>query len=70
MPEAIYKQPRKKAICAVKYLFDKPGQMLFLSDVEMNTTFATKTLKHTPVIGCMANWQRDSRPLGIVGMKF
>ena len=29
-----------------------------------------KMLKHTPVIGCMANWQRDSRLLGIVRFKF
>jgi hypothetical protein len=70
MPEPIYKQHREKAICAAKNLFDKPAQMLFPSVVEMNSTFATKTLKHTPVIGCMANWQRDSRPLGIVGAKF
>jgi len=36
----------------------------------MKTTFATKMLKHAPVIGCMANWQRDSRLFGIVGRKF
>jgi len=36
----------------------------------MKTTFATKMLKHAPVIGCMANWQGDSRLLGIVGTKF
>jgi hypothetical protein len=33
----------------------------------MKTTFTTKMLKHAPVIGCMASWQRDSRLLGIVG---
>ena len=36
----------------------------------MKTTFATKMLKHAPVIGCMAIWQRGSRLLGIVGLKF
>jgi hypothetical protein len=36
----------------------------------MRTTIATKSLKHAPVNGCMAIWQRDSRALGIVGMKF
>jgi hypothetical protein len=36
----------------------------------MKTTFATKIQKHAPVIGCMANWQRGSRLLGIVGLKF
>jgi hypothetical protein len=30
----------------------------------------TKTLKHAPVNGCMAIWQRGCRVLGIVGMKF
>jgi len=34
---------------------------------EMKTTVTTKMLKHAPVIGCMASWQRDSRLLGIVG---
>ena len=33
-------------------------------------TMLTKTLKHAPVNGCMAIWQRDSRRFGIVGMKF
>jgi hypothetical protein len=41
-----------------------------LSPVSMKTTFAIKMLKHAPVIGCMANWQRGSRPSGIVGLKF
>jgi hypothetical protein len=50
--------------------FDKPGEIVFFVRVEMNTAFVTKTLKYTPIIGCMANWQRDSRPLGIVGAKF
>jgi len=36
----------------------------------MKTTFATKTMKHTPVNGWMAICQRDSRSFGIVGMKF
>ena len=36
----------------------------------MKTTYTTKMLKHTPVIGCMANWQRGSRLLGIVGLKY
>jgi hypothetical protein len=36
----------------------------------MKTTFTTKLLKHVPVIGCMANWQRGSRLFGIVGFKF
>ena len=36
----------------------------------MKTTFAIEMLNHAPVIGCMANWQRGSRRLGIVGMKF
>jgi len=36
----------------------------------MKTTFATKMQKHAPVIGCMANWQRGSHLLGIVGLKF
>jgi len=35
----------------------------------MKTTFATMT-KHAPVNGWMAICQRDSRLLGIVGMKF
>jgi hypothetical protein len=35
----------------------------------MKTMFATKMLKHAPVIGCMANWQRDSHLLGIEGLK-
>jgi len=35
----------------------------------MKTTLI-KTLKHAPVTGCMAIWQRDSRLIGIVGMKF
>ena len=34
----------------------------------MKTTFA-KTLKHAPIAGCLAIWQRDSRLLGSVGMK-
>jgi len=34
----------------------------------MKTTFA-KTLKHAPVAGGTAIWQRDSRRLGIVGTK-
>jgi len=34
----------------------------------MKTTFA-KALKHAPVNGCMAIWQRDSRLLGSVGTK-
>jgi hypothetical protein len=38
--------------------------------LNMRTTFAIKMLKHAPVIGCMANWQRGSRPSGIVGLKF
>ena len=33
-------------------------------------TMLTKTLKHAPVNGCTAIWQRDSRRFGIVGMKF
>jgi len=36
----------------------------------MKTTLTTKMLKHPSVIGCMANWQRGSRLLGIVGFKF
>jgi hypothetical protein len=35
----------------------------------MKTTY-TKLMKHAPVIGWMAICQRDSRPFGIVGMKF
>jgi hypothetical protein len=35
----------------------------------MKTTFA-KLMKHAPVNGWMAICQRDSRLLGIVGMKF
>jgi hypothetical protein len=50
--------------------------------LNMTTTFATKSLKHAPVIGRMAKWQpvlrssyateggRCSRLLGIVGLKF
>jgi len=36
----------------------------------MKSTFTTKMLKHAPVIGCMADWQRGSRLLGIVEFKF
>jgi hypothetical protein len=36
----------------------------------MTTTITTKSLKHAPVNGCMAIWQRGSRALGIVGLKF
>jgi len=34
----------------------------------MKTMFA-QTLKHAPVNGCMAIWQRDSRLWGSVGTK-
>ena len=45
--------------------------MVFLiRRLDMKTTFATKTLKHTPLNGCMAIWQRDSRLFGVVGTKF
>jgi hypothetical protein len=36
----------------------------------MKITFPIKMLKHAPVNGCMASWQRGSRLLGIVGFKF
>ena len=36
----------------------------------MKTTFAIKTLKHPPVNGCMAIWQRGSRLVGVGGLKF
>jgi hypothetical protein len=35
----------------------------------MKTT-STQSLKHAPVNGCMAIWQRDFRLFGVVGMKF
>jgi hypothetical protein len=35
----------------------------------MKTTL-TQSLKHAPVNGYMAIWQRDFRLFGIVGMKF
>ena len=45
--------------------------MVFLMRrLDMNITLTTKNLGHTPVNGCMAIWQRDSRLLGIVGRKF
>jgi len=36
----------------------------------MKITFGSKTMKHAPVAGCLAIWQRDSRRSGIVGAKF
>jgi hypothetical protein len=38
--------------------------------LNMKTTFATKMLKHTPANGRLAIWQRGSRLLGSVGLKF
>jgi hypothetical protein len=36
----------------------------------MKITFAIMTLKHLPVDGCKASWQRGSRFLGVGGLKF
>ena len=36
----------------------------------MNNTFVKQVKTHTPANGCMAIWQRGSRLLGIVGLKF
>jgi hypothetical protein len=36
----------------------------------MKTMFAKYVMMHTPVNGWMAICLRDSRPFGIVGMKF
>jgi hypothetical protein len=33
-------------------------------------TATTQSLKHAPVNGCMAIWQRDSRLIGGAGGKF
>jgi len=50
--------------------FDKSAELVILCpSVKMKTTFTKHTQTTAPVNGCMAIWQRSSRPLAVVGTK-